>query len=206
MLQKPAKPLAYHTICILIWAKCQVRQLLVELLYFLEDDPCRCHALIQDTQRHTSEFCETQTTQKGNGTMSSCQHLNSTRPLVLGLPVLNGQVLNSMAVFKAHTFLCHTKTLQLRLLLCCWHGVEACCHSLGLHLSSKHRVADVMPTNHLLTLQMEVLWAYVWKMHQIWYHSHQGNFSLDSPLEALSVHTLAKPLYLWLQWFTPTFP
>ena len=56
------------------------------------------------TQQHTSELCETQTTQKGNGTVSSCKHLNSTRPLVFGLPVLNGQILNSMLVLKLTHF------------------------------------------------------------------------------------------------------
>lgn len=207
MLQKHAKPLSF-----ILWnsilfvfsfeKKYQVRQLLVEILYFLKAGMCRC-----------MPWCMTHHTMSyqwilwdSNYSERKCQHPNSTRPLVLRLVVLNGQDLNSMTVFKACTFLCHTKTVQLRLLLCGWHGVKIYCYSLGLHLSSKYRTADVMPANHLLTLQIEVLWVYVWKIYQIWYHAHQGNLSLDSPLEALSAHTLAKPLYLWLQWFTPTFP
>lgn len=156
----------------------------------------RCHALMHDLSHNVIPVNSVRQ-QLLRNEMVPCQVASIQT-------VSNGQVLNSMAVFKACTFLCLTKTLQLRLLLCCWHG------SLLLQpwftFIFKAQGADVMPANHLLTLQMELLWTYVWKMYRIWYHSHQGNFSLDSPQEVLSVHTLAKPLYLWLQWFTPTFP
>lgn len=181
-----------------------VRQLLVEVLYILEVDAHRWLALAQNPS-HISTPVNSVRQQPQRKGMAPCQAASirvASSDWYLVLPVMNGQVLNSKTAYKARSFLCCTKTLQYKLPLCYWHGVEGCRHSLGLHLSSKHRVADVMPANHLLTLQMEVLWAYVW----IWYHSHQGNFSLASPLGALSVHTLAKPLYPWLQWFTPTFP
>lgn len=159
----------------------QVRQLLVQVLYILEKGACRCLALTHNPSHNSTRESSVlqQPPRKG---MAPCQAASirvAPCHCCLGLPVMNGQVLISAAVLKAHSFLYCTKTPQCKLLLCYWHGVEGCC--LGLHLSSKHRVADVMPANHLLTLQMEVLWAYVWKIHQIWYHSHQGNFSLASP-------------------------
>lgn len=163
----------------------RVRQLLVEVLYILEADACRSLALTRNPSHNSTpvNFVRQQLPRRRMAPCQAASIREAPGHWCLGLPVMNGQILNSMAVLKARLFLYCTKTLQCKLLLCYWHGVEGCCHSLGLHLSSKHWVADVMPANHLLTLQMEVFWAYVWKMHQIWYHSHQGNFSLASPVE-----------------------
>lgn len=73
----------------------------------------------------------------------------------LELPVVNNHILNSTAVLKAHSYLYCAKTLRCEHLLCYWHGVEGCCHSLGLHLSSKHKLADV--------IQQIIFWRCKWK-------------------------------------------
>lgn len=138
-----------------------MRQFLLEVVCILEADAYRCLGLIHNTPHktsHNSTPVNSVKEQTPTKEMALCQAASirvAPGRWYLGLPVTNGQVLNSMGVLVAHLFLYCTKMLQCKVLLCYWHGAEGCCKALAnVYLQS---------TGLLTWCQQIIFWHCKWK-------------------------------------------